>query len=99
METYIFLGLSVAVSVVAFFLKRIKEEVDVQKAKNAKLEIGVARHYEKIRNIEKLAEDRREDVKRRRRDKRKRICQGATCICRQSNSFGWYCGVGILGNR
>ena len=64
METYIFLGLSVAVSVVAFFLKRIKEEVDVQTAKNAKLEIGVARHYEKIRNIEKLAEDRREDVKR-----------------------------------
>jgi hypothetical protein len=63
-ETYIFLGLSVAVSVIGFFLKRIKEEVDVQKAKNAKLEIGVARHYEKIRNIEKLAEDRREDVKR-----------------------------------
>tara|TARA_R110002020_G_scaffold249445_1_gene463402 strand:- start:927 stop:1145 length:219 start_codon:yes stop_codon:yes gene_type:complete len=64
METYIFLGLSVAVSVIGFFLKRIKEDVDVQKAKNAKLEIGVARHYEKIRNIEKLAEDRREDVKR-----------------------------------
>lgn len=63
-ETYIFLGLSVAVSVIGFFLKRIKEDVDVQKAKNAKLEIGVARHYEKIRNIEKLAEDRREDVKR-----------------------------------
>ena len=64
METYIFLGLSVAVSVIGFFLKRIKEDVDVQKSKNAKLEIGVARHYEKIRNIEKLAEDRREDVKR-----------------------------------
>ena len=64
METYIFLGLSVAVSVIGFFLKRIKEEVDVQKARNAKLEIGVARHYEKIRNLEKLAEDRREDVKR-----------------------------------
>ena len=63
METYIFLGLSVAVSVIGFFLKRIKEDVDVQKAKNSKLEIGVARHYEKIRNIEKLAEDRREDVK------------------------------------
>ena len=63
-ETYIFLGLSVAVSVIGFFLKRIKEDVDVQKAKNAKLEIGVARHYEKIRNLEKLAEDRREDVKR-----------------------------------
>ena len=64
MEAYIFLGLSVAVSVIGFFLKRIKEEVDVQKAKNAKLEIGVARHYEKIRNLEKLAEDRRDDVKR-----------------------------------
>ena len=64
METYIFLGLSVAVSVIGFFLKRIKEDVDVQKSKNEKLEIGVARHYEKIRNIEKLAEDRREDVKR-----------------------------------
>ena len=64
METYIFLGLSVAVSVIGFFLKRINEEVDVQKAKNEQLEIGVARHYEKIRNIEKLAEDRREDVKR-----------------------------------
>ena len=64
METYIFLGLSVAVSVIGFFLKRIKEDVDVQKAKNAKLEIGVARHYEKIRNLEKLAEDRRDDVKR-----------------------------------
>ena len=64
METYIFLGLSVAVSVIGFFLKRIKEEVDVQKAKNAKLEIGVARLYEKIRNLEKLAEDRRDDVKR-----------------------------------
>ena len=64
METYIFLGLSVAVSVIGFFLKRIKEEVEVQKARNGKLEIGVARHYEKIRNLEKLAEDRREDVKR-----------------------------------
>jgi len=63
-ETYIFLGLSVAVSVIGFFLKRIKEDVDVQKSKNEKLEIGVARHYEKIRHIEKLAEDRREDVKR-----------------------------------
>ena len=64
METYIFLGLSVAVSVIGFFLKRIKEEVDVQKARNGKLEIGIVRHYEKIRNLEKLAEDRREDVKR-----------------------------------
>ena len=63
-QSYCFLGVGVAVSVIGFFLKRIKEEVDVQKAKNAKLEIGVARHHEKIRNLEKLVEDRREDVKR-----------------------------------
>ncbi len=63
-QSYIFLGLTVTVSVLGFFLKRIKEEVDVQKARNAKLEIASARHYEKIRNLEKLAEDRRSDVKR-----------------------------------
>ena len=63
-SSYIFLGLGVAVSVLGFFLKRMKEEIDVQKAKNAKLEISSARHYEKIRNLEKLAEDRRSDVKR-----------------------------------
>ena len=63
-SSYMFLGLGVAVSVLGFFLKRMKEEIDVQKAKNSKLEISSARHYEKIRNLEKLAEDRRSDVKR-----------------------------------
>ena len=64
MSSYMFLGLGVAVSVLGFFLKRMKEEIDVQKARNAELEIATARHYEKIRNLEKLAEDRRDDVKR-----------------------------------
>ena len=63
-SSYMFLGLGVAVSVLGFFLKRMKEEIDVQKAKTAKLEISSARHSEKIRNLEKLAEDRRSDVKR-----------------------------------
>ena len=63
-SSYMFLGLGVAVSVLGFFLKRMKEEIDVQKARNAKLEISSARHYEKIRNLEKLAEDRRTDIKR-----------------------------------
>ena len=63
-SSYMFLGLGVAISVLGFFLKRMKEEIDVQKAKNSKLEISSARHYEKIRNLEKLAEDRRSDVKR-----------------------------------
>ena len=63
-SSYMFLGLGVAVSVLGFFLKRMKEEIDVQKARNAKLEISSARHYEKLRNLEKITEDRREDIKR-----------------------------------
>tara|TARA_B100000902_G_scaffold247947_1_gene234611 strand:+ start:98 stop:313 length:216 start_codon:yes stop_codon:yes gene_type:complete len=63
METYIFLGLSVAVSVLGFFLKRLKEEIDVLKAKNTKLEVSTAREFEKVRNLEKISEDRREDIK------------------------------------
>ncbi len=61
---YIFLGLGAAISVLGFFLKRIKEEVDVVKARNTRLEINQARNYEKIANLEKLSEDRREDIKK-----------------------------------
>ena len=66
METtsYIFAGIGVALSVLGFFLKRIKEEVDIVKARNARLEINQARNFEKIHNLEKLTEDRREDIKR-----------------------------------
>ena len=53
-SSYMFLGLGVAVSVLGFFLKRMKEEIDVQKAKTAKLEISSARHYETKRNLESL---------------------------------------------
>lgn len=66
METtsYIFAGIGVALSVLGFFLKRIKEEVDIVKARNARLEINQARNFEKIHNLEKLTEDRREDIKK-----------------------------------
>ena len=64
LTSYIYVGLGVAVSVLGFFLKRIKEEVDVVKARNARLEINQARNFEKIANLEKLTEDRREDIKR-----------------------------------
>lgn len=62
--SYIFVGIGVALSVVGFFLKRIKEEVDIVKARNARLEINQARNFEKINNLEKLSEDRREDIKK-----------------------------------
>jgi len=64
MDTYVFIGVGVALSVVGFFLKRIKEEVDVQKAKIARVEINLARNHERIRNLEKITEDRREDIKK-----------------------------------
>jgi hypothetical protein len=61
---YIYVGLGVSVSILGFFLKRIKEEVDIVKAKNIRLEINQARNFEKITNLEKITEDRREDIKR-----------------------------------
>lgn len=64
MDTYIYVGVGVAVSVLGFFLKRIKEEVDIVKSKNARLEINQARNFERIANLEKITEDRREDIKR-----------------------------------
>ena len=62
--SYVYVGLGVAVSVLGFFLKRLKEEVYVVKARNARLEINQARNFEKIANLEKITEDRREDIKR-----------------------------------
>ena len=44
--------------------KRIKEEVDLLKSRNTRLEINQARNFEKIMNLEKLSEDRREDIKK-----------------------------------
>jgi hypothetical protein len=63
-SSYIYVGLGVAFSVLGFFLKRIKEEVDVVKSKNARLEINQARNFERIANLEKISEDRREDIKK-----------------------------------
>tara|TARA_Y100000004_G_scaffold165945_1_gene197222 strand:+ start:2886 stop:3107 length:222 start_codon:yes stop_codon:yes gene_type:complete len=61
---YIFIGLGAAVSVLGFFLKRLKEEVDLIKHRNNRIEINQARNFEKIMNLEKISEDRREDIKK-----------------------------------
>lgn len=61
---YAFVGLGVAVSVLGFFLKRLKEDIDVVKLRNARLEVNQARNFEKIANLEKISEDRREDIKK-----------------------------------
>ena len=62
-QSFIFMGLGVAVSVIGFFLKRINEEVDRMKVICTKLQISTARDLERLKQLEKLAEDRREDVK------------------------------------
>jgi len=59
-----FIGIGAAISVLGFFIKRMKEEIDVLKAKNARMEINQARNFEKINNLEKIGEDRREDIKK-----------------------------------
>ena len=61
---YIYVGIGVAVSVLGFFLKRLKEEVDLIKVRNNRIEINQARNFEKIMNLEKISEDRREDIKK-----------------------------------
>ena len=38
--------------------------MDIVKAKNTRLEINQARNFERIANLEKITEDRREDIKR-----------------------------------
>ena len=63
-SSYIYIGVGVAFSVLGFFLKRLKEEVVTVSHKNARLEINQARNFERIANLEKITEDRREDIKR-----------------------------------
>ena len=63
-DGYILIGIGVAVSVLGFFLKRIKEEVDSFKKTNTRTQIDITRCIERIKVLEKLTEDRREDVRK-----------------------------------
>ena len=57
-----FAGVGVAISVLAFFLKKNKMEIDAMKGIQRKLEISDARNSERIRTLLKLVEDRRKDI-------------------------------------
>ena len=63
-SSYVFVGLGVALSVVGFFLKRVKEAVDLCQHQNNKIMVSLAQYKEKTQNIEKLLEDRRHDVRK-----------------------------------
>lgn len=62
MDGYIFIGVGVALSVLGFFLKRIKTEMDQIKVVMQTLEVSMAKHDERIKTLLKLVEDRRRDV-------------------------------------
>ena len=62
MNGYIFIGVGVALSVLGFFLKRIKSEMDQTKVVMQALEVSMAKHDERIKTLLKLVEDRRRDV-------------------------------------
>ena len=60
---YIFCGIGVALSILGFFLKKLKTEVDDLKEQVRRDQILNARQQEQMRHIEKVLEDRRRDVK------------------------------------
>jgi hypothetical protein len=59
---YMFAGVGVAISVLAFFLKKNKAEIDGMKSLLHKLEISDARNSERINTLNKVVEDRRRDI-------------------------------------
>ena len=59
---YMFAGVGVAISVLAFFLKKNKLEIDILKENVRKLEISDARSSERIKTLLKVVEDRRKDI-------------------------------------
>jgi hypothetical protein len=61
---YMFAGVGVGLSVLAFFLKKNKIEIDVLKERMRDLEISNARKSERIRTLTKNVEDRRRDVQK-----------------------------------
>lgn len=59
-----FAGITLALSVLGFFLKKNKIEIDQIKERMRELEISNARKSERIRTLLKTVEDRRRDVQK-----------------------------------
>ena len=59
-----FAGVTLALSVLGFFLKKVKIEVDGYKDRLRELELSNARMNEQLRLMNKVLEDRRRDVQR-----------------------------------
>lgn len=60
---YWVVGIGVALSVLGFFLKRMKEEIEIANEKTNRTERKVIELQTKVALMEKLLEDRRQDIK------------------------------------
>ena len=60
---YMFAGVGVALSILAFFIKRNKWELEKMNERLRQLEIANAGQSKDLAYLTKLAEDRREDIK------------------------------------
>ena len=61
---YMFAGVGVAVSILAFFIKRNKWEIDDMKERLRQIEISDAGQSKDVEHLTKLSEDRRRDIQK-----------------------------------
>lgn len=61
---YMFAGVGVAISILAFFIKRIKMEVDDMKERLRQIEINDAGQTKDVEHLSKISEDRRRDIQK-----------------------------------
>ncbi|MEC8330223.1 MAG: hypothetical protein VXZ45_03725 [Verrucomicrobiota bacterium] len=61
---YMFAGVGVAISILAFFIKRNKWEIDDMKERLRQIEISDAGQSKDVEHLTKLSEDRRRDIQK-----------------------------------
>jgi len=61
---YMFAGVGVAISILAFFIKRNKWEIDDMKERLRQIEISDAGQSKDVEHLSKLSEDRRRDIQK-----------------------------------
>jgi hypothetical protein len=61
---YMFAGVGVALSILAFFIKRNKWEIDDMKERLRYMEISHAGQCKDVEHLNKISEDRRRDVQK-----------------------------------
>ena len=61
---YMFAGVGVAISILGFFIKRNKWEIDDMKERLSQIEISDAGQSKDVEHLTKLSEDRRRDIQK-----------------------------------